>query len=253
MSTTLVKFEFHGRPVRTVVIDGVAWFVVADVAAILGYRDAGNAARLLRPAQRGDSDVSTPGGIQRMLVTNESGLNRLILRSNRPEAEQIQEWVEDEVLPSIRKTGSYSRELSRLELIDMAREAEVARLEAVAERDTLAGQVAELEPAAQAWDELVDTGTTLDVGSAAKKLCENGVLMGRTRLYAYLREIGWVFAYGTQPKQSAVDTGYVTVDWGKAYVNAKTGETEQGDAKTRVTARGLRELLRRLTPEVEAS
>jgi prophage antirepressor-like protein len=113
----LIPFEFRGSSVRVVTIDGEPWFVVADLAAILGYRDAANAARLLRATQQGYSEVSTPGGRQQMLVTNESGLNRLILRSNRPEAEEIQEWIEDEVMPSIRKTGSYGqRELSRKEM-----------------------------------------------------------------------------------------------------------------------------------------
>lgn len=122
------------------------------------------------------------------------------------------------------------------------------------EIDAATQQIAELEPAAEAWDHLVDTGSTLDVGAAAKKLREDGVPMGRTRLYAYMRTIGWVFAYGTQPKQSAVDTGWVTVDWGKPYVNQETGETEQGDAKTRVTAKGLAELRKRLAARVgEAS
>jgi DNA-damage-inducible protein D len=144
------------------------------------------------------------------------------------------------------ETKRPSRELSRRELAEYWARAE-------AELEAATAKVAELEPAAHAWDELVDTGSTLDIAAAAKKLREAGVLMGRTRLYAYLREIGWVFKYGTQPKQSAVDTGWVAVDWGKPYVNAKTGETEQGDAKTRVTPKGLAELLRRLAPESEAS
>lgn len=117
----------------------------------------------------------------------------------------------------------------------------------------LEAQVTELAPAAQAWDELVDTGTTLDVAAAAKKLCENGILTGRTRLYDYMREIGWVFKQGTQPKQSAVDAGWLTVDWGKQYLNQKTGEEEQGQAKSRVTAKGLAELQRRLSVTAVAS
>jgi DNA-damage-inducible protein D len=112
-----------------------------------------------------------------------------------------------------------------------------------------------LEPAAQAWDELVDTGTTLDVAAAAKKLCENGIVTGQNRLYKYMRDIGWVYQRSTQPKQSAVDTGWLTVDWGKKFTNLKTGEEGQGQAKSRVTAKGLAELQRRLSlPQIgEAS
>lgn len=135
------------------------------------------------------------------------------------------------------------RELAQM-VIDAEDRAEAAETTAAAAISV----VKELAPSAQAWDQLADTGATLDVGSAAKKLRENGILIGRTRLYAYLREIGWVFQYGTEPKQAAVDTGYLTVDWGKTFVNEKTGETQQGNAKSRVTTAGLRELQRRLAP-----
>jgi DNA-damage-inducible protein D len=137
---------------------------------------------------------------------------------------------------------------SRRELAQMVIDAEDRAEAAEATAAAAISVVKELAPSAQAWDQLADTGATLDVGSAAKKLRENGVLIGRNRLYAYLREIGWVFQYGTEPKQSAVDAGYLTVDWGKTFTNEKTGEKQQGNAKSRVTTDGLRELQRRLTP-----
>lgn len=147
------------------------------------------------------------------------------------------------------ETAGERRKLAEFDPTNLRHVVQLAQL-AADQRD----RIAELEPAAEAWDHLVDTGTTLDVGAAAKKLREDGILIGRTRLYAYLRTIGWVFAYGTQPKQSAVDTGWVSVDWGKPYVNQQSGETEQGDAKTRVTAKGLAELRKRLAVQAgEAS
>ncbi|GAA13884.1 BRO family protein [Gordonia alkanivorans] len=104
----IVPFNYEGTAVRTVIIDGEPWFVVSDVAKILGYRDASNAARLLRPHQQGYSEVSTPSGTQRMLVCSEGGVNRLIMRSNARHAEQVQDWFTDVVLPEIRKTGSFN-------------------------------------------------------------------------------------------------------------------------------------------------
>jgi DNA-damage-inducible protein D len=147
------------------------------------------------------------------------------------------ELVEQQALPK-----SYAEALREL----------AATVEA---KDEAEAKVAELEPAAQAWDELVDTGTTLDVAAAAKKLCENGIVTGQNRLYKYMRDIGWVYQRSTQPKQSAVDTGWLTVDWGKKFTNLKTGEEGQGQAKSRVTAKGLAELQRRLSlPQIgEAS
>lgn len=131
MSNDLIPFDYSGSQVRVVMIDGEPWFVLADVARVLGYRDSYAAARVLRDSERGTHSVGTPGGDQQVTVISEPGLYRLIMRSRRPEAEPFQDWVVAEVLPTVRKTGGYrQRELTRLELIDLAREAEVGRLDA---------------------------------------------------------------------------------------------------------------------------
>lgn len=100
-------FNFGTHAVRIVVRDGEPWFVASDVAAALGYRDAQDAGRSLKPEQKGTQNVRTPGGEQRVTIINESGLYRLVLRSRKPEAEKFSDWVTGEVLPSIRKTGRY--------------------------------------------------------------------------------------------------------------------------------------------------
>jgi prophage antirepressor-like protein len=107
-SGEVIPFDFETHPVRFVSINGAAWCVLADVARVLGYRDAEQAARLLRDKHRGTIPNGTPGAAPGMLVVNEPGLYRLMLRSNKPEAERFQDWVTEEVLPSIRKTGSYT-------------------------------------------------------------------------------------------------------------------------------------------------
>lgn len=116
----LTPFEFRGTPVRIVFVDGEPRWVVSDVAKILGYRDAANAARLLRAHQQGYSEVSTPSGTQRMMVCTEGGVNRLIMRSNAQNAEEIQDWFTDDVLTSIRRTGSYVSGKSQAELVTRA-------------------------------------------------------------------------------------------------------------------------------------
>lgn len=99
--------EFSGRPIRLVIIDAAPWWVLSDVAKVLGYRDARDASRLLRDKHKGTHQMRTPGGTQEFLVVSEPGLYRLMMRSERPEAEAFQDWVTDEVLPTIRKTGKY--------------------------------------------------------------------------------------------------------------------------------------------------
>lgn len=100
-------FDFEDNAVRVIEIDGEPWFVAADVARILEYRNAPDAVRNLDDDERGTHIVGTPSGDQEMNVINESGLYHLVLVSRKPEAKKFRKWVTAEVLPSIRKTGMY--------------------------------------------------------------------------------------------------------------------------------------------------
>lgn len=102
------EYSFKGHPVRIVMRDGEPWFVCTDVAEALGYATAKDAARNLSAQHKGGQIVPTPGGNQELTVISEGGLYRLVLRSRKPEAVAFCDWVTDEVLPSIRKTGSYN-------------------------------------------------------------------------------------------------------------------------------------------------
>lgn len=100
-------FLFDSSEVRTLLIDGDPWFVAADVATVLGYEKPRNAvaAHCKGALKRG---VLTNGGNQDMTIIPERDVYRLVMRSKLPSAEKFEEWVVGEVLPSIRKTGSYS-------------------------------------------------------------------------------------------------------------------------------------------------
>ncbi|PLT16365.1 BRO-N domain-containing protein [Ralstonia mannitolilytica] len=109
MSTELIPFDFEGRPVRVVTdAQGEPWFVAADVAQSLEYRMASDMTRSLDDDEKGTQIVRTPSGDQEMLVINESGLYSAILKSRKPEAKRFKRWVTSEVLPAIRKTGTYA-------------------------------------------------------------------------------------------------------------------------------------------------
>lgn len=81
--------------------------VLADLAKVLGYRDANSAARVLRSKDLHTHRMSTVTGTREMIIVSESGMYRLIMRSNKPAAERFQDWVTEEVLPTIRREGSY--------------------------------------------------------------------------------------------------------------------------------------------------
>lgn len=104
----LLPFDFKGLAVRVLTLGGEPWWVLSDVARALGYETAKDAGRCLRDKHKGRHSVPTPGGSQQMITVSEAGLYRLMMRSERPEAEAFQDWITDEVIPTIRKTGSYS-------------------------------------------------------------------------------------------------------------------------------------------------
>lgn len=101
-------FVFHGQEVRTVTINNEPWFVGKDVADILGYSKSRNAIALHVDSEDAlKQGIPTSGGIQEMIIINESGLYSLILSSKLPQAREFKRWVTSEVLPQIRLQGGY--------------------------------------------------------------------------------------------------------------------------------------------------
>jgi prophage antirepressor-like protein len=98
--------------IRTVLLSGAIWFVAADVCRALGLRTSGGVntfLAVLGADEKGSRSFATPGGPQKMTIISESGLYKLILRAQtkNPAARKFQDWVTRDVLPTIRKTGSY--------------------------------------------------------------------------------------------------------------------------------------------------
>lgn len=95
--------------IRTMMIDEEPWFVGKDVATALGYKSARKAILdHIDEEDKGVTKQNTPGGIQQMTIINESGLYCLILSSKLERAKKFKRWVTSEVLPTIRKTGTYT-------------------------------------------------------------------------------------------------------------------------------------------------
>lgn len=105
--TDLIPFDYSGRQVRTVTVDGEPWFVAADVCAVLGIVETHRAVASLDDDEKDRHSVTTPGGVQEVVTINEPGLYSLVLRSRKPEAKLFKRWITHEVLPAIRATGSY--------------------------------------------------------------------------------------------------------------------------------------------------
>lgn len=161
-------FPVTGQQVRVVMRDDEPWFVANDVCAVLGYAHTASTMRMLREREKGEHPMHTLGGVQDLKVISEPGLYRLIMRSNRDEAEAFQDWVVEEVLPAIRKTGVYAA-VPQFQLPQTFADAlELAAKQARA-IEAAEAKVAELEPEAARAAQTLDAHGLALVGTVAKR------------------------------------------------------------------------------------
>ena len=113
IATSVASFSFENFPIRAINRNGEIWFVAADVGAVLELTNVRASVALLDDDEKGVNTIDTPSGKQEMSIINESGLYALILRSRKPEAKRFRKWVTSEVLPAIRKTGTYSLTITK--------------------------------------------------------------------------------------------------------------------------------------------
>lgn len=105
----ITSWNYEGAEVRTVQIDGEPWFVLADICRELEISHVKDTATRIDEDDLGQTEViDRMGRSQKVWIINESGLYTVILRSDKPQAKPFRKWVTSVVLPSIRKTGSYS-------------------------------------------------------------------------------------------------------------------------------------------------
>lgn len=101
-------FQYENNEIRTILRDGEPWWVLTDVCQVLEIENSRNVAARLDEDEK--NTVHLTDGIRgnpNMTIINESGLYKVILRSDKPEAKKFTRWVTHEVLPAIRKTGQY--------------------------------------------------------------------------------------------------------------------------------------------------
>jgi prophage antirepressor-like protein len=250
------------KPVRVVVgQDGEPWFVARDVCAVLGVKNTSQAVASLDPDERGICNTYTPSGPQEMLIISESGLYQLVFTSRKPEAKEFTRWVKREVLPAIAKHGAYmtvevleqailspdfviglatklkeERARSAALAIAKARLAE-ENTELAFEKQALTAENSVLKPKADMHDSLMEADGAIDMGQAAKVLCEDFPGVGRNRLFRFLRWYG-VLMYDIKqkniPTQRYMNAGYFRVvvkggfRYGSKYVQSQTFVKPEG-------------------------
>lgn len=121
-NTAVVPFYFQDQEVRTVILDGEHYWVAKDVADILGYQNTNDAIAKHCKGVAKRYPLQTAGGVQDVRIIHEPDLYRLIVGSKLPAAQKFERWVFEEVLPTLRKTGSYGMSQTTQELGEHCRQ-----------------------------------------------------------------------------------------------------------------------------------
>lgn len=151
MTNNLSTFNFKNTPVRVLIDEkGEPWWVAKDVCDAVELYDVNKVVKRLEDDEKLTRKIFVSGQERYMWVINEPGLYNLLLRSNKREAKAFQRWVTHEVLPSIRKTGSFI-DVKRMVMDEGARELLRASLDEI---DRMASEIDVLTPKAAEYDRL---------------------------------------------------------------------------------------------------
>lgn len=186
-------FNFENNQVRTLLINNEPWFVGKDVAEILGYSNPRDALSKHVDSEDKNSVAIHDGnkGNPNLTIINESGVYALVFGSKLQSAKKFKHWVTSEVLPTLRKTGSYATpQLTGEELMAKA----LIEAKSVMERQNK--QIIEMKPKALFADTVAASDSSILVGQEAKLISQSGCKMGQNRFFAWLRENGYLCSKG---------------------------------------------------------
>jgi len=202
-------------------------FCLADLCRVLGIVNSRHVKSRLDEGDVVQSDTPTNSGIQNMSFVTESGMYNVIIRSDSPLAKPMQRWITSEVLPAIRKHGMFATEGviervlsdpdSFIRILTELRNERIAKQQL--EQDN---QIQQLQLEAQAGKVLFANAvsasmTTISVGTLAKLICQNGINIGRNRLFVWMRETGYLNSLGksyNMPSQKSMDMELLEVKEG---------------------------------------
>ena len=232
--------------IRTAGTADIPLFCLADVCRVLELRVQDVKKRL---DEKGVDSINTPtnGGEQQMLSVNEKNLYRVIMRSDKPQAEPFQDWVCGEVLPSIRKHGMYATEATvesmlndpenAILMLQAYQKERKERLAAQQQVEKLEAQAIEDKPKVVYADAVQGSTTSCLIGELAKMIAQNGYQIGEKRLFQWLRDNHYLCSYGerfNQPYQQYIEQGLFTM---KQNVFSVDGEMRTRNT-TKVTGKG---------------
>ena len=217
MNDLLQVFKFENKKVRTLLIDNAPWFVGKDVADNLGYQNGSR--DINRHVDREDkikTMIFDGNQNKETIVINESGLYSLVLSSKLPNAKKFKHWITSEVIPQIRKTGKYApKPLTREELLakavleadTMIKEQKALLEQKTKELEESNNRLEEQKPKVIFADSVVASDSAILVRELAHLIKQNGFEIGEKRLYAWMRERGYICKGSCEPTQRALELG----------------------------------------------
>ena len=233
----IFKSEKFGE-VRVQVINEIPYFNLNDVCEILGLKNPRDVKTRLNQKGVVISDTPTKSEIQQMNYIDESNFYKCIFRSNKPEAEEITEWVTGDVLPMIRKTGMYATD-ELLNNPDLAIKAFTRLKEEQDKRKQLEKQIEEQAPAVAFANSLSVSDDCILVRELSKILKQNGIDVGETRLFEWLRQNGYLISkVGSDwnlPTQKSMNLGLFVIKEG---TRMSTTEGSKITKTPKVTGKG---------------
>lgn len=224
--------------IRTAGTSDEPLFCLSDLCKVLDLRVDGVMPRLRKDGYNRIGVIDSMGRNQEAIFVNEQNLYKVIMRSDKPQAEAFQDWVCGEVLPSIRKSGSYSiANFSRKQLAQMVIEAEEEKERLMLENKEQQKVIEEQKPKAVFADAIVGSQSSCLIGELAKIICQNGYQIGQNRLFEWLRNhhfLGTSGEFYNIPLQRFIESGLFEIK--------KTTHSEGGVMKTtstpKVTGKG---------------
>ena len=216
-------------------------FCAMDLCRALGYANGRDAvAKHVEEDDVAKRDTTDSiGRTQLLTYVNESGMYALVLGSKLESAKKFKRWITSEVLPSIRKTGTYSVEqLTRKQLALMVVQAEEEKERLALENKQQAYKLEEQRPKVAFADAVLSSPDSILVGELAKILCQRGYQTGEIRLYEQLRHEGYLCSSGSDynmPMQRYLEMGLFEVTKGTRSGNGGIMHTTR---TTKVTPKG---------------
>lgn len=223
--------------IRTVSINNEPWFVGKDVAYVLGYNDTNQAIRKhVDEEDKLTRQFDGTGQNRDMTIINESGLYSLILSSKLPGAKKFKRWVTSEVLPSLRKYGGYIPGQNDMTDEELMAKALLFADRKIKEQNAL---IDEMRPKALFADSVTAGDSSILIGELAKILRQNGIDTGEKRLFAKLRDEGFLIKRkGTDynmPTQKSMELGLFRIK--ETVINHSNGHTTVSKT-VKVTGKG---------------